>query len=50
MLHNVGSDLLQSQLEHVATAALAVLSMFHVCVQTLLQGGANIVQPAERQT
>lgn len=50
VLRNIGSNLLQSQLDHVATATLAVLSMFHVCVQMLLQGGAKIVQPAERQS
>lgn len=46
----VGSDLLQSELDHVSTAGLAVLGTFHVCVQMVLQGGAKIIQPAQRQS
>lgn len=48
-MHNSGSDLLQSELDHQPEAALEALGVFHVCVQTVLQGGAKLIQPARRR-
>lgn len=43
------SDLLQSDLGGPSEAGLTALAVFDVFIQTVLQGGADGVQPAERE-